>query len=109
MAAGVFLTYVSPLGFIVLGALAGVVMIAQMAFLAGVSDHQGLLMGLFSTASYLGMAILPFLAGVIADTGGFPGSICRHRDSWGNCCCHDRVVRVPSSQPCRMIPPMRPQ
>jgi MFS family permease len=71
MAAGVLLTYVSPLGFIVLGALAGVVMIAQMAFLAGVSDHQGLLMGLFSTASYLGMAILPFLAGIIADRGGF--------------------------------------
>ncbi len=71
MAAGVLLTYVTPLGFIVLGALAGVVMIAQMAYLAGVSDHQGLLMGLFSTASYLGMAILPFLAGIIADTGGF--------------------------------------
>lgn len=71
MAAGVLLAYISPLGFIVLGALAGVVMIAQMTFLAGMPDHQGLLMGLFSTASYLGMAILPFVAGVIADTGGF--------------------------------------
>ncbi|MGD0533949.1 MAG: MFS transporter [Methanoregula sp.] len=71
MAGGVLLAYVSPLGFIVLGALAGVVMIAQMVFLAGVPDHQGLLMGLFSTASYLGMAILPFVAGVVADTGGF--------------------------------------
>ncbi|MGB8219206.1 MAG: MFS transporter [Methanoregula sp.] len=71
MAAGVLITYVTPLGFIILGSLAGVVMIAQMAYLSGVSDHQGLLMGLFSTASYLGMAILPFLAGVIADTGGF--------------------------------------
>jgi len=71
MAGGVLLAYVSPVGFIVLGALAGVVMIAQMAFLARVPDHQGLLMGLFSTASYLGMAILPFVAGVIADTNGF--------------------------------------
>ncbi|MFA7694210.1 MAG: MFS transporter [Methanoregula sp.] len=71
MAAGVLLTYISPLGFIVLGALAGVVMISQMAYLAGVPDHQGLLMGLFSTASYLGMAILPFVAGVIADADGF--------------------------------------
>jgi len=71
MAAGVLLAYVTPLGFIVLGALAGVVMIAQMAFLAGVPDHQGLLMGMFSTASYLGMALLPFIAGVIADIGGF--------------------------------------
>jgi len=42
-----------------------------MAYLAGVTGHQGLLMGLFSTASYLGMAILPFVAGIIADTGGF--------------------------------------
>ncbi|MEN6395855.1 MAG: MFS transporter [Methanoregula sp.] len=71
MAAGALLVYISPLGFIVLGALAGVVMIAQMAFLAGVPDHQGLLMGMFSTTSYLGMALLPFIAGVIADTGGF--------------------------------------
>lgn len=71
MAGSVLFAYWSPLGFIALGALAGVVMIAQMAFLAGMPGHQGLLMGLFSTASYLGMAILPFAAGIIADTGGF--------------------------------------
>lgn len=71
MAAGVFLAYITPLGFIVIGALAGVVMIAQMAYLAIVPDHQGLLMGLFSTASYLGMALLPFIAGIITDSFGF--------------------------------------
>jgi len=71
MAGSVLLAYWSPLGFIALGALAGVVMISQMAYLAGVTGPQGLLMGLFSTASYLGMAILPFVAGIIADTGGF--------------------------------------
>jgi len=71
MAGGILLLAVTPLGFLVLGALAGVVMIAQMAFLARVPDHQGLLMGLFSTASYLGMALLPFVAGVARDLGGF--------------------------------------
>jgi MFS family permease len=71
MAGGVLLVYVTPLGFLVLGALAGVVMIAQMAFLAGEPDHQGFLMGLFATASYLGMAVLPVFAGIIADMAGF--------------------------------------
>ncbi|HNX18099.1 MAG TPA: MFS transporter [Methanoregula sp.] len=71
MAAGVILAYITPLGFIVLGALAGIVMIAQMAYLAAVPDHQGFLMGLFSTASYLGMALLPFIAGIITDIFGF--------------------------------------
>ncbi len=71
MAGAVFLIPATPVAFVVLGALAGIVMIAQMAFLAQVPGHQGLLMGLFSTASYLGMAILPFLAGLIADSAGF--------------------------------------
>lgn len=46
-------------------------MIAQMAFLARVREHQGTAMGLFTTASYLGMAVLPFIAGVVADMAGF--------------------------------------
>ena len=61
MIGGVLLAYASPLGFIVLGALAGIVMVAQMAVLAGEQDRQGLVMGLFSTSSYLGMTILPFM------------------------------------------------
>jgi fucose permease len=31
-------------------------------------------MGLFSTTSYLGMAILPFIAGILADRAGFFGA-----------------------------------
>lgn len=65
------ITYYSAAGFLLLGALAGVVMIAQMAFLATVPRYQGVLMGLFSTTSYLGMALLPVLAGFIAGTMGF--------------------------------------
>jgi MFS family permease len=71
MAAGVMLSFYSPAGFMVIGALAGVVMIAQMAFLAQASDQQGAAMGLFSTTSYLGMSLLPFLAGFIAESTTF--------------------------------------
>jgi MFS family permease len=42
-----------------------------MAYLAGIKDHQGTAMGLFSTTSYLGMGILPVIAGVIADYTDF--------------------------------------
>jgi MFS family permease len=71
MAAGVLLAFFSPWGFAVLGALAGIVMIAQMAILAREQEHQGIVMGLFSTTSYLGMAILPFIAGIFTDMAGF--------------------------------------
>jgi len=76
MAAGVLFAYFSQWGFAVLGALAGIVMIAQMAILAGAKEHQGIAMGLFSTTSYLGMAILPFIAGLLADTAGFFLAFC---------------------------------
>jgi MFS family permease len=71
MAAGVMISFYSTWGFPILGALAGFVMIAQMAVLAGVGDNQGMAMGLFTTTSYLGMTILPFIAGLFADTTGF--------------------------------------
>jgi len=76
MAAGVIFAFFSPWGFAVLGIMAGVVMIAQMAILAGVQEHQGVVMGLFSTTSYLGMTILPFIAGLVADAGGFFWAFC---------------------------------
>ena len=72
MIGGVLLAYASPLGFIVLGALPGIVMVAQMAVFPGEQDRQGLVMGLFSTSSYLGMTILPFMAGIIAADAGYP-------------------------------------
>jgi MFS family permease len=51
-------------------------MISQMAYLAGIKDYQGTAMGLFSTTSYLGMGILPVIAGVIADSAGFFPAFC---------------------------------
>jgi MFS family permease len=74
--AGVLISYWSAAGFLVLGALAGVVMIAQMAFLSGIREHQGIVMGLFSTTSYLGMAILPAAAGFIAEYFSFSLAFC---------------------------------
>jgi MFS family permease len=71
MAAGIVLSFFSPAGFLVIGALAGIVMIAQMAFLAGVREHQGVAMGLFTMMSYLGMALLPAAAGFLARDLGF--------------------------------------
>lgn len=71
MAAGVLYAFVYPWGFAMLGALAGIVMIAQMAILSKEQEHQGIVMGLFSTTSYLGMAILPFIAGILTDMAGF--------------------------------------
>lgn len=70
MAGGVALSFFTPAGLLVIGALAGIVMISQMAFLADIRDHQGVAMGLFSTTSYLGMAILPAAAGFIAGSLG---------------------------------------
>jgi MFS family permease len=76
MIAGVMLVFASPWGFVIIGALAGVVMIAQMAILAQAPDHQGIAMGLFSTTSYLGMAVLPFFAGFVSDVAGFFPAFC---------------------------------
>jgi MFS family permease len=72
----IMVSYYSPLGFVILGICAGVVMIAQMSFLAGVRDHQGSAMGLYSTTTYLGMAALPFVTGLIADALGFFYAFC---------------------------------
>ena len=74
MAGAVVLTFFSVWGFLLVGWLAGMVMISQLVFLAGVSTRQGVLMGLFNTASYGGMTLLPFLAGILAEYAGFPAA-----------------------------------
>ncbi len=76
MVIAVMVSFYSPLGFVIIGILAGIVMIAQMSYLSGAKDHQGIAMGLFSTTSYLGMTILPVIAGVIADSTGFFYAFC---------------------------------
>lgn len=76
MVIAVMVSYFSPLGFVMIGIGAGIVMIAQMAFLAQAKGHQGVAMGLFSTATYLGMTLLPVITGVLADSAGFFFAFC---------------------------------
>jgi MFS family permease len=76
MVMGVMTSFFSPVGFLILGFLAGIVMIAQMAFLSRIRGHQGTAMGMFTTMSYLGMALLPFLAGLVADSASFFVAFC---------------------------------
>lgn len=60
----IFIEY--PLTIFVMGFIAGLIMIAQIRYLALAEQHQGIAMGLFSTSSYAGMSILPALGGYIA-------------------------------------------
>jgi MFS family permease len=71
LAGAVLLLPFSPAGFAAIGAIVGFVMIAQMAYLAGTGLPQGAVMGTYNAASYAGMTLLPFLAGIIAQTAGY--------------------------------------
>jgi MFS family permease len=71
MAVAVMLTFISPVSFILVGVVAGAVMIAELSFLAVAEEQQGVVMGLFSTASYGGMSLLPFIAGTLAELTTF--------------------------------------
>ncbi len=70
-AGAVIACFFTPWAFILLGILAGIVMIAQLAYLASAGRDQGTYMGLFDASSYLGMTILPFIAGIVAQFAGF--------------------------------------
>ena len=71
LAASTLLVAFTPAGFVVVGALLGFIMIAQLAFLAGTGLPQGRVMGFYNAASYAGMTLLPFASGIIADGSGF--------------------------------------
>jgi hypothetical protein len=105
MAGAVIVSYFSPAGFILIGALAGVIMIAQMAFLAGIRNHQGIVMGLFSTTSYLGMALLPVAAGLLAEGPGFFFAFCitalmalTVAGTIGRCSCSAGPAQIPAGK-----------
>jgi len=70
-AAAVIASYFTSWAFIVIGAFAGIIMIAQLAFLAEAGTEQGTFMGLFNTSSYLGMTIIPFFITIVAEMNGF--------------------------------------
>jgi MFS family permease len=70
-AAAVMVSYVTSWAFIIIGAFAGIIMIAQLTFLADAGKEQGTFMGLFNTSSYLGMTIIPIFVTFIAELLGF--------------------------------------
>jgi MFS family permease len=71
MAGAVAISFVSPYGFAVIGAAAGAVQIGQLAFLARTGEPQGVVVGVFNTASYAGMAVLPVIASLVAVSFGY--------------------------------------
>jgi len=70
MAAGI--SFFSPYGFALIGAAGGAVQIAALHFFARTEEPQGVTVGLFNTASYAGMTVMPALAGVGAYWFGYP-------------------------------------
>jgi len=71
IAGSVIICLLTPIGFPLLGAFAGVVIISQMAFLAETGAPQGAMMGLYNTATYGGLFLLPFITGFIAEFSSF--------------------------------------
>jgi MFS family permease len=71
MAASVVASYFTPLAFPVIGGFAGLVIVAQLSFLARTNLKQGVMTGLFNTSTYAGFTLLAFLAGVVAELTGF--------------------------------------
>ncbi|HIH04542.1 MAG TPA: MFS transporter [Methanoregulaceae archaeon] len=71
IAVAVAVSFFSPFGFAAIGAAAGAVQIAQLAFLARTGEPQGVVVGVFNTASYAGMAVLPVVAAVVAGLFGY--------------------------------------
>ena len=71
MAPAVAVGCVTPYAFPVIGALSGVTIVAVLEFLAETGIQQGVMTGLFNTASYAGFTILSALAGGVAGWFGF--------------------------------------
>lgn len=72
MALAVCVSFVTPYGFTLIGAASGAVQLATLVFLSRTGEPSGLAAGLFSTASYAGMALLPTLSTSAAHWYGYP-------------------------------------
>ncbi|MDN7013288.1 MFS transporter [Methanoculleus sp. FWC-SCC3] len=71
MAVAVLAGYFTPYAFPAIGALSGVFIVAALAFLAETRIEQGVMTGLFNTATYAGFTFLSALAGLVAGGTGF--------------------------------------
>lgn len=100
MAASVALSFFTPAAFVLIGGIAGVIMIAQINYLAASPGRQGAIMGLFNASSYAGMTLLPFVAGVVAEAEGFAAAFAftavvsaLMAVTIGRCRCHVNTTR----------------
>lgn len=74
MAVSVVLAYFAPAAgiipvmivFMLVGLIAGFILVGQTDFLAGTGYRQGVIVGLFNMASYGGMTFLPYLSGLLS-------------------------------------------
>jgi len=55
----------APVIVLIMGALAGLIMVSQVGYLALAEERQGIAMGLYSTCSYAGMTLLPAIGGYL--------------------------------------------
>ncbi|PWR74938.1 MFS transporter [Methanospirillum stamsii] len=60
-----------PFSVLIMGAIVGVIMVSQVAYLSLAEEHQGIAMGLFSTFSYGGMTLIPALGGFLIEKTSF--------------------------------------
>ncbi len=67
----VFLCLQSFIGFIILGFLAGFVIISQLSYLSFSEKEQGTTMSLYNMASYAGMALIPAISGFVSEKINF--------------------------------------
>lgn len=71
MAGAILAGYVTPYALPVIGGLAGVIIVAILAFLAETKIQQGAMAGLFNTATYAGFTFLAAFAGLVAGAFSF--------------------------------------
>lgn len=60
-----------PFTVLIMGAIAGLIMVSQVAYLSVAEEHQGIAMGLFSTCSYGGMTLIPAIGGYLIEKSSF--------------------------------------
>ena len=62
---------IAPVIVLIIGAVAGLIMVSQIGYLALAEERQGIAMGLYSTCSYAGMTFLPAIGGYIISYSSF--------------------------------------
>lgn len=60
-----FVFIIVPASVLVIGAVAGLIMVSQVGYLAMAEEKRGIAMGLYSTFSYAGMTLIPAIGGVV--------------------------------------------